>query len=176
MKRIALDYLAPRRRTRWPGLALLGASLAVAAALGLRYDAVLAELARLQAHGEAQRGLLDEARRATAPLARDRLEEDAKAAEAVMRRLTLPWSALVRAVEQTATRDVALLQLVPDAEGRTVRIAAEARHRDAMFEYLRRLGAARELAEVHLVSHEVRRGDAQHPVQFAVQAALRSAP
>ena len=38
MKRIALDYLAPRRRTRWPGLALLGASLAVAAALGIGYE------------------------------------------------------------------------------------------------------------------------------------------
>src|SRR2546421_411835 len=48
-----------------------------------------------------------------------------------------------------------------------------ARYRDAMFEYLRRLGSAQGLAEVHLVSHQVQREDPQRPIQFSVQAAIK---
>ena len=77
------------------------------------------------------------------------------------------------AIEQAATKDVAILQLQPDADQRLLRLTAEARHRDAMFEYLRRLGAARELSNVVLVSHQVQQEDPQHPIQFSVQATLK---
>jgi Tfp pilus assembly protein PilN len=91
----------------------------------------------------------------------------------VVRQLTLPWAALIGTIEQAASRDVAILQLQPDAEQRLLRLTAEARDREAMFEYLRRLGSAQGLAEVHLVSHQVQREDPQRPIQFAVQAAIK---
>jgi len=72
-----------------------------------------------------------------------------------------------------ATRDVAILQLQPDAEQRVLRLTAEARNRDAMFEYLKRLAAARELTNVVLVSHQVQREEPQQPIQFSVQASLK---
>jgi len=83
--------------------------------------------------------------------------------------------ALIGTLEQAATREVAILQLQPDAEQRLLRLSAEARDREAMFEYLRRLGAAPGLAEVHLVSHQVQLEDPQRPIQFAVQARIREA-
>jgi hypothetical protein len=76
-------------------------------------------------------------------------------------------------VERASTRDVALLQLQPDAESRLLRLTAEARNREAMFEYVRRLGAAPGLADTHVVSHQVQRDDPLRPVQFSVQALLR---
>jgi Tfp pilus assembly protein PilN len=91
----------------------------------------------------------------------------------VVRQLTVPWSALIGALEQASTRDVALLQLQPDADQRRLRLTAEARDREAMFAYLRRLESAPALAEVVLVSHQVQNEDPQRPIQFAVQAALR---
>ena len=57
-----------------------------------------------------------------------------------------------------------------------LRLTAEARNREAMFEYLRRLAQARGLAEVHLVSHQVQRDDPQRPIQFTVQAASEELP
>src|SRR6059036_3891169 len=77
------------------------------------------------------------------------------------------------APDRRPARDVAILQLQPDAEQRLLRLTAEARDREAMFEYLRRLGGAQGLADVHLVSHQVQREDPQRPIQFAVQAAIR---
>ena len=79
----------------------------------------------------------------------------------------------MQAIEQAATRDVAILQLQPDAETRSLKLIAEARQREAMFEYLRRLGAARGLSEVHIVSHQVQRDDPQRPIQFSLQASMK---
>jgi hypothetical protein len=168
-RRVELDYVAPVRRPAWPGLLLLAVALAVSALVLERYRDVRQELARY----EAQAGLVLPGARTTRALPKERLDEQAKSAEAVVRQLTLPWGSLIGAIEQAATRDVAILQLQPDAEQRVLRLTAEARNRDAMFEYLKRLGGARELANVVLVSHQVQRDDPQQPIQFSVQALLK---
>jgi hypothetical protein len=169
--RLQLDYIAPVRRPAWPGLLVLALSLALAAGLWTRYRDAQLELARL----EATSSLLSSERRPARVVPKERLDEEVKAAEAVVRRLTVPWGSLVQALEQAATRDVALLQLQPDAENRTVRLTAEARSAEAMFAYARRLGAAQGLADVHVVSHQVQREDPQRPIQFALQATLKAA-
>jgi Tfp pilus assembly protein PilN len=91
----------------------------------------------------------------------------------VVRQLTLPWASLIGTIEQAATREVAILQLQPDAETRVLRLTAETRQRETMFDFVRRLSASQGLADVHLVSHQVQREDPLHPVQFSIQASIR---
>jgi hypothetical protein len=167
-QRVELDYIAPVRRPLWPGVLLLAVSLGVAAGLGARYRDAQFEVVRLHA----QSGLIVPERPAR-PIPREKLEEEARNAELVVRQLTLPWPALIGTIEQAATRDVAILQLQPDAETRVLRLTAETRHREAMFDFLRRLSAARGLTDVHLVSHQVQRDEPQKPIQFSVQASIR---
>lgn len=169
MKRVELDYIVPARRPYWPGLVVLALSLAVAGTLLARYRDARLEVVRL----ETESGLIAPERRPARAVSKERLDEQARAAEAVVRQLTVPWGALIAGIEQAATRDVAILQLQPDAEQRSLRLTAEARNRDAMFAYLRRLAAAKGLGEVHLVSHLVQREDPQRPIQFSVQAAMK---
>ena len=147
---------------------VLAVSLALAAWLTDRYREARVEVARL----ETQSGLIVPERPAK-PIPREKIEEEARNAEAVVRQLTLPWAALIGTIEQAATREVAILQLQPDAETRLLRLTAETRHREAMFDFVRRLGAAQGLADVHLVSHQVQREDPQQPVQFSIQASIR---
>jgi len=156
------------RRPWWPGLVVLAVSLALAAWLSERYLDARVEVARI----ETQSGLVAPERPAK-PIPREKIEEEARNAEAVVRQLTLPWASLIGTIEQAATRDVAILQLQPDAETRLLRLTAETRHREAMFDFVRRLGAAQGLADVHLVSHQVQREDPQRPVQFSIQASIR---
>jgi len=172
VRRVELDYIAPPRRPVWPGALVFVLALALAGELALRYRDARLELERL----ETAAGLVSPERAPARVLPKERLEEEAKAAEAVVRQLTLPWAVLIRAVEQAAMRDVAILQLQPDAESRILRLTAEARDREAMFAYLRRLAAARGLADVHMVSHQVSRDDPRRPIQFSAQASLRPQP
>lgn len=172
MRRLQLDYVAPPRRPRWPGFALLALSFAVAGALVDRYVDLQGELQRL----EAARGLLGAERRPARAVTAQQLAEQTKGVETVVRQLALPWAALVESVEGAAHPDVALLQLQPDAPQRLLRLSAEAKDREAMLEYVRRLGQAKLLHEAHLVSHQVQSEEPRRPIQFAVQAAFRSAP
>lgn len=166
---LELDYLVAPRRPLWMGLIVLAGSIGLAGWLATSYMEARQELARL----ETAAGLAGPERRA-APPAPPR-EDEIRRAEAVVKSLTLPWAGLIRAIEQAATREVAILQLEPSAETRVVRVTAEAKSREAMFDYLRRLGAAGGIGEVHLVHHQVLREDPQRPLQFSVQAQMRAA-
>jgi autotransporter translocation and assembly factor TamB len=168
-RRVELDYIAPLRRPVWPGLAVLVFSLVVAGGLLERYRDAQQEVMRL----ETESGLIAPDRMPAKTQSKASLDEEAKNAEMVVRRLTLPWASLVGTLEAAATREVAILQLQPDAEQRLLKLTAEARTRDAMFQYVERLSAAKGLAEVHLVSHQVQFEDPQRPIQFSVQAAMR---
>jgi len=170
--RLELDYVARPTRAAWPGVLLLAGALAVAAQVLLSYRDVQLELASRAATVNPAAAQPAASRQSS----RLRIDEEAKNTETVLRQLGLPWAGLIETVEAAASADIALLQMQPDALQRTLRLSAEARHHGAMFEYLRRLAAAPTFAEVHLVSHQVQLEDPQRPVQFSLQAALRSAP
>ena len=163
--RLELDLVAPPRRRRWPGYLLLAASLAAAGTTLERYrDATLA-LQRLEAAAELAAAARPRPKAPARPL-------DEKSTQAVVRQLALPWAGLIEALERAATPDVALLQVQPEAQQRVVRISGEARHREAMFRYLRGLAKAEGLARVHLVADEVQLDDPQRPVRFSAQASF----
>jgi hypothetical protein len=167
LPRLHLDYVAPARRPRAAGVALLVLSLAVAGVLLERYREVKLQAGRI----EAAQALLPAERRA-AP--RKSMDEEAKGAEAVVRQLALPWAAMIHAVEGAATPDVALLQMQPDAQQRQLRLTAEARSEKAMLDYLERLTRSAALADVHLASHQVMLEEPRRPIQFSVLARLRT--
>jgi Tfp pilus assembly protein PilN len=124
----------------------------------------------------ATQGLLPAKRAPLAKVSRQRIEEQAKEVDAVVRQLTLPWGPLIETIEKAGTKDVAILQLQPEAQSRVLRITAEARSQDAMVDYLKRLADARGFAQVHLLSHQVQQEDPNRPVQFAAQASFRGMP
>jgi Tfp pilus assembly protein PilN len=170
--RLELDHLAPMRYPRWPGYALLAVSLVVAGEMTHRYRDAQQEAEQLAT----TEGLLNVKRPSAAKVPKQRVDEQVKEVEAVVRQLTLPWAALIETVESAGTRDVAILQLQPEAQQRVLRISGEARSQDAMVDYLKRLAEARGFAQVHLLSHQVQQDDPQHPVQFAAQASFKGMP
>ncbi len=171
LRRLELDYIAVPRGPRALGLVVLAISIAAAGLLIERYREAKLELDRI----EAGQRLLGPGRQAAQATPR-RLEEEAKSVEAVLRQLALPWGTIIETVEGATTSDVAILQLQPDAPQRQLRLGAEARTQQAMLDYLRRLGAAETLADVHVVSHQVQMEDPNRPIQFTVQAQLKGAP
>lgn len=170
LPRAELDYVAPPRRPRAAGIALLAISLGVAGVMLERYKEMKVEIARI----EASQDMLAGERRPA--LARKSIDDEIKGAEAVVRQLALPWAAMVHAVEGASAPEVALLQMQPDAQQRQLRLTAEARSEKAMLAYLERLAAAPVLGEVHIISHQVMLEEPRRPIQFTVLARLKGAP
>jgi Tfp pilus assembly protein PilN len=171
-RRLELDYVVAPRRPLWLGLLLLAIALAVAADLVKRFGAARDERSRI----ETTQGLLNTDRPAAKAVPIERLDEQVKSAETIVRQLTLPWATLIEVLEGANTKDVAVLQVQPEAQQRVLRITAEARHHKAMLQYLQKLAGNRALEEVHLLNHQVQTDDPQKPLQFSVQASFKVAP
>ena len=167
--RLQLDFVVSRRRPRALGIGVLAVALAIAAGLVMKHRETQQQLHEL----EAAAALLSAPRPALA-IPRDKLESEMKNAQATVRQLALPWAQLIDSLERASMKDVALLNIQPDAQARVLRVTAEARREELMLQYLRRLSSSGNFAEVHLVSHQVREDDPQRPIQFSVQARFRS--
>jgi hypothetical protein len=168
--RLDLDHVAPQRRSRFPGFLLLALAVLAAAEVAQQYRE--AQLA-LERHQDVQ-GMLNVQRPVTKAIPKAQLDEQTKSAEAVVRQLTLPWGRLIEALETTGGKDVAILQLQPDAQQRVLRIMAEARNQEAMVDYLRRLSEVQGFSYVHLLNHQVQQENPQRPIQFTAQASFKA--
>lgn len=166
MRALNLDFAHRRRPAPLAWLALV-ASLALATDAAIHRAALADELERAEQSALAMAG--DSAtRRARAP--DPALARDSKRAEQVMQRLALPWDELFRAVEAAGTERVALLALQPDSRRRELNITGEAADFASMLAYVERLGKSSPLHGVHLLRHETRQDDPQHPILFTVAA------
>lgn len=170
LRRLELDYVAAPRRPLWVGVSLLIVALVVAGDMVVRYRDAQHELAAL----DAAQGLLNVEHKPQRVVPKERLDEEARTIDAVVRQLTVPWVQMIEAVEAASTGDVVLLQMQPEAQQRTLRLTAEAKSRESMLKYVRRLGETRALSGVHLVNHQVQMENPSRPIQFSVQAAFRS--
>jgi hypothetical protein len=168
---LELDFVVAPRRPRLAGILVMGVALAVAATVVHGYWDAQRRLQQLDAADSLLR-----AAPATRALPRERLDEQVKSAQAIVRQLALPWAELIGSLERSAMREVSVLHVQPDAQQRLMRVTAEARGEAQMLEYLRRVGAAGGFSEVYLLSHQVREDDPLRPIQFSLQASFRSSP
>lgn len=158
-----LDFVAAPRST-WLGRAVLVAGLVCAAAgAGLAADAWRARQAEQDVLSNLTRGRPQGAVNAAAdPVL-------VRAAAVVKRELQMPWGQLLLALEKVPSRDVAVLMIEPAAAQRTLRITADARHPDAMLDYLAQL-KQQTLTHVVLTSHQLQPQTPGTPIRFQVQA------
>lgn len=173
MRRAALelDFVAAPRRRRLAGIVVLALALAAAGTLASRHRDTQQRLQQL----EAAEGLLN-ASPSPRAAPRERLDEQVKGAQAIVRQLALPWAELIDSLERSAMREVSVLHVQPDAQQRLLRVTAEARGEAQMLEYLRRVSAVGGFTEVHLLSHQVREEAPLRPLQFSLQASFRAGP
>lgn len=103
------------------------------------------------------------------------MQQELRAASAVIRQMTIPWDRLFRELASSADETIALLAVEPDVQTRQVRIQGEARDLQAMLAYSRRLEAGT-LAGVMLLDHEIKTQDSRRPVIFSMMAGWGEQP
>jgi hypothetical protein len=172
MKRAAqvrLELVEDPDRARLAGALLCLAGLTACSMVGYAFDTKLREKQeiekRLEAHAPSHRPV-------------ERVSpENAAAAAAIERELSIPWSTLLAELETASAEvssKVALLQVQPDPGKRVVRITAEARTLPDALAYLERLQKCTALRYPMLESHELRKDDPEHPIRFKIAAQWRT--
>jgi hypothetical protein len=158
-----LDFVSAPRST-WLGRGVLAAGF-VCAAVGAGFSAD-AWLARQAERDALSRLSLERPQRASRAPADPAL---VRSAAIVRSELQMPWGQLLLALERVPSRDVAVLAIEPAAAQRTLRITADARHADAMLDYLAQL-KQQSLTQVVLTSHQLQAQTPGTPIRFQVQA------
>jgi Tfp pilus assembly protein PilN len=169
-----LDLDFHPRRYSGLGLGFLAAGLLLAAAAVADYGSASdrvrhwrGEQARLQQASGRQAALR--------PGDAAAVQEATQAAAAVDADIKRPWEALFAAIEAAKSDDVALLSLSPDTARQSVRIAGEARDREAILAYIESLGQGGVLDKVVLIEDQLQQQDPEKPFRFMLTADWRLA-
>lgn len=171
---LQLDHFAGPHRVSIAGVAVLAASLAVAALLAIWQQKIVDDIALLEMQQSRQAPRMAAAERQQ--IAPSRLDDAARRAQLVALELRLPWLQLFDAVEAAADPGaVALLSIEPDARRSALRISGEARNKKAMLDYMQRLGEQAPMVRSVLESHNQRTDSAGAPVQFVLVATWEQA-
>lgn len=97
-------------------------------------------------------------------------EAQAKAINAVILRLNLPWSDVLDTIEDATPASIALLSLEPDAKKHLLKGVAEAKSSDEMIAYIEQLKKQELFERVLLTRHEINEQDPHKPLRFQFEA------
>lgn len=89
-----------------------------------------------------------------------------------MRRIAAPWGTLLDALEQAQMKSesVALLGIEPDSTRGRLRVSGEAKNFAALVDYMGFLEGQGGLSALRLLTQQIKREDAEHPVVFQFEA------
>lgn len=169
MREIDLDF-QPRR----PGMlsvVLLLAALLLGADVWLedgelrgKLDEAEASLAKAQRRAER----LDAGQRNSRP-ENVFTADESKAMRQAISAIRIDWEALYRGIDQSISEEVSLLAIRPSVTARTVQISGEARDMAAALAFVESL-RREPLAQVVLLSHQIKQSDPQNPIVFEISA------
>jgi hypothetical protein len=175
MRPLDLDYIPRPAWANRAGLAILLVAVLAAAGMPALYvyhadqkDALQARHKKLERSQQSLAG-----HSALSGAAMQEAQSEIRRANEVILQLDLPWGPLFEAVEGSSHETVALLGIQPDAQKRTVSLAAEARDMPSAVAYVKRLGREPILSETHIINHQVQDQDPDKPLRFSVQAVWR---
>lgn len=169
---VRLDYQRKQKPFPHLGAAVLVVALSGLALAGYRYQTVTAAAQEWQAKVD-RIDHLERRQMPTAGLSESEaraMAAEIKQANDTIRLYNVPWDSLFLAVESSASKNVALLTMEPNAEKHVLRITAEAKTVGEALDFMRRLGERKELRNVYLQHHQIQDQDSEKPLQFAVVA------
>lgn len=170
MRLTRLDFVAAPAGSSRAGVLLVAFGVMLAGAAVFDDAAGSDELARLQHQRERAQAAYQRAKVAHAAASNRRAGLFGTDAVAVERRLNLPWGALLDALERAQSDNVALLGIEPDAARGRLRVSGEARDMNALVDYIGALEGKGGIADLRVLSQQVKETDAQHPVEFQLEA------
>jgi hypothetical protein len=84
--------------------------------------------------------------------------------------LAMPWDALFSALEESDTKDVALLGLEPNSKNKQIILTGEAKNLPAVLNYVSQLETQSMLDKVYLQKYNIDETNVSKPVKFTVLA------
>lgn len=171
MRQLEVDFIK-QQNVSPVGVCLIVLSLIVLVAELYHYQLLQAENTALETKIQTNEAILKPkaSQKPKTSMSQEQLMSSMQHAHQLADFLLLPWMDVFAALEASADPDVAILGIEPEPKKQVVKIIAEAKDKEHMFEYMKKLEATPQLTGVYLMRHEVEEEATQHPIRFVVAA------
>jgi hypothetical protein len=139
-------------------------------AIGTYYRTLIRESAHLHPARIPTRTQLASVAKDRADRRNDGSSDKLAAGQGVISRLSVPWPALLQALEESTTDDVAILRIDPDPARGELKVTANAVDIHKAVKYASSLQSSAALSHVYIGSQRVAPGDPSHPIQLVFLA------
>ncbi|PUE31360.1 hypothetical protein [Limnohabitans sp. Jir72] len=96
------------------------------------------------------------------------IAEALKIGERVSKQLNTPWDKLFSSIEFSQFKDVAVLEISPDAAASKVRISGEVRDQDALQDYTKSFWKNQNFSGAYLIRQKINDKTPENPIQFSL--------
>ena len=94
--------------------------------------------------------------------------------QTIVTALTMPWSKLLQAIERADSKDIALLNLVPNTKSQQMILSGEGKDLQTVLGYVNQLQAQPILEKVYLQKHTIDSSNVSKPVKFTILTQWRN--
>jgi nitrate reductase NapAB chaperone NapD len=168
------------QKVRWPGVLLLLVCITLVFSAWQTDADISAQLQRLEqrkvqlaeAHAPTEQKIASQLisspaeKKKPAPILN---QYEQKQAEIIIHQLNIHWFDLLQVLEARQISEIALLQLLPDANRGQFVLSGEAKDYTTLLKYMGHLQEEPALTQVHLQKHQVNETHPQRPVGFEIQ-------
>lgn len=96
------------------------------------------------------------------------IRKEIKNANVILERINFPWEALFDSIENAASKDIALLSLLPNVSKQSLRIGGEARNMSVLLDFVKAMEHETIFVNTHLLHYKTKKGSSQQPVFFQI--------
>jgi len=96
------------------------------------------------------------------------ISQEIKNANVIMGSINFPWEALFDSIENAASKNIALLSLLPNVSKQSLRIGGEARNMSVLLDFVKAIEHEEIFINAHLLNYKIKKNGSQQPVLFQI--------
>lgn len=96
------------------------------------------------------------------------IRKEIKNANVILGHINFPWETLFNSIENTVSKDIALLSLLPNVSKRSLHISGEARNMSGLLAFVTALEQEKYFASANLLNYKIKKSSPHQPIIFQV--------
>jgi hypothetical protein len=96
------------------------------------------------------------------------IHKEIKNANEILGSINFPWEALFDSIENAASKDIALLSILPNVSKQSLRIDGEARNMSALLNLVEAMEHETIFVNTHLLNYRIKKNNSQQPILFQI--------
>lgn len=170
MRELSLNFQRDHTQARWLTYLLLSFGLMASIGSYVQWSVLTDQISEVELAIQEQSNKSKHKKPALDKVEQQRAEQQASQFKAIQSAMATPWPELLKALEDSKSEKIKLLEISPDPTSKNIRITGEATQLQEVFQYVAALKKESALSDPQLLDHQMIKQDNSPAVHFEVEA------